>query len=174
MRFSARTAKPSRSRSTLRRCPKRARRGRHRFARQQQYSRVLLHKGDSLDDVVGYLAAKDLVFDRDAAALSNLQSLRRDVLFVPEAQGLVDVPSGCSRPTRLRGRRRRIRRDGITTMEDVLEEIGRHQRRARRRNGAHEKKGPAWEVDGRVTPPSSVPSASRSERGSAANRSAPR
>ena len=61
------------------------------FVRQQQYSRVLLHKGDSLDDVVGYLYAKDLVFDQNAESLPDLRSIRRDVLFVPETQGLLDV-----------------------------------------------------------------------------------
>jgi CBS domain containing-hemolysin-like protein len=124
------------------------------FVRQQQYSRVLLHKGDSLDDVVGYLYAKDLVFDVDAASLPNLQSLRRDVLFVPETQGLVDVLQRMQQShtpfavvvDEYGGT------SGIVTMEDVLEEIVGEIRDELDEEAARiEKKGTAWEVDGRVT-----------------------
>jgi CBS domain containing-hemolysin-like protein len=124
------------------------------FVRQQQYSRVLLHKGDSLDDVVGYLYAKDLVFDVDAASLPNLQSLRRDVLFVPETQGLVDVLQRMQQThtpfavvvDEYGGT------SGIVTMEDVLEEIVGEIRDELDEEAARiERKGPAWEVDGRVT-----------------------
>jgi CBS domain containing-hemolysin-like protein len=124
------------------------------FVRQQQYSRVLLHKGDSLDDVVGYLYAKDLVFDVDARSLPNLQSLKRDVLFVPETQGLVDVLQRMQQThtpfavvvDEYGGT------SGIVTMEDVLEEIVGEIRDELDEEAARiEKKGAAWEVDGRVT-----------------------
>jgi CBS domain containing-hemolysin-like protein len=124
------------------------------FVRQQQYSRVLLHKGDSLDDVVGYLYAKDLVFDVDARSMPDLQSLRRDVLFVPETQGLVDVLQRMQQShtpfavvvDEYGGT------SGIVTMEDVLEEIVGEIRDELDEEAARiERKGPAWEVDGRVT-----------------------
>jgi len=124
------------------------------FVRQQQYSRVLLHKGDSLDDVVGYLYAKDLAFDPNAAALSDLHAMRRDVLFVPETQGLVDVLQRMQQThtpfavvvDEYGGT------SGIVTMEDVLEEIVGEIRDELDEEAARiEKKGPAWEVDGRVT-----------------------
>ena len=96
------------------------------FVRQQQYSRVLLAKGDSLDDVVGYLYAKDLAFrSRRRRRCPTLQSLRRDVLFVPETQGLVDVLREMQQThtpfavvvDEYGGT------SGIVTMEDLLEEI---------------------------------------------------
>ncbi len=95
------------------------------FVRQQQYSRVLLVRGSSLDDVAGYLYVKDLAFAPELQALPNLESLRRNVLFVAETQGSMDVL-------------RRMQRahtpfavvvdeyggtSGIITMEDLLEEI---------------------------------------------------
>jgi len=124
------------------------------FVRLQQYSRVLLHKGDSLDDVVGYLYAKDLLFDAAAGALPNLQSVRRDALFVPETQGLVDVLQSMQRTQtpfavvvdEYGGT------SGIVTMEDLLEEIVGEIRDELDDEAARiEKKGAAWEVDGRVT-----------------------
>jgi CBS domain containing-hemolysin-like protein len=124
------------------------------FVRQQQYSRVLLHKGDSLDDVVGYLYAKDLLFDPAAPALTGLESLRRDPLFVPETQGLVDVLQRMQKThtpfavvvDEYGGT------SGIVTMEDLLEEIVGEIRDELDVEAARiEKKGAAWEVDGRVT-----------------------
>jgi CBS domain containing-hemolysin-like protein len=124
------------------------------FLRQQQYSRVLLCKGDSLDDVVGYLYAKDLLFDPDAAALPDLSSLRRDALFVPETQGLVDVLQRMQQThtpfavvvDEYGGT------SGIVTMEDLLEEIVGEIRDELDEEAARiEKKGTGWEVDGRVT-----------------------
>jgi CBS domain containing-hemolysin-like protein len=124
------------------------------FVRQQQYSRVLLHKGDSLDDVVGYLYAKDLVFNVDAASLPNLASIRRDALFVPETQGLVDVLRSMQQThtpfavvvDEYGGT------SGIVTMEDCLEEIVGEIRDELDEEAARiEKKGGVWEVDGRVT-----------------------
>jgi CBS domain containing-hemolysin-like protein len=124
------------------------------YVRQQQYSRVLLHKGDSLDDVAGYLYAKDLVFDPNAASLPDLSSIRREVLFVPETQGLVDVLSNMQQThtpfavvvDEYGGT------SGIVTMEDLLEEIVGDIRDELDDEAARiEKKGNAWEVDGRVT-----------------------
>ena len=124
------------------------------FLRQQQYSRVLLHRGDSLDDVAGYLYAKDLLFDLDAATLPNLESIRRDVLFVPETQGLVDVLQRMQQThtpfavvvDEYGGT------SGIVTMEDVIEEIVGEIRDELDEEAARiEKKGDVWEVDGRVT-----------------------
>jgi CBS domain containing-hemolysin-like protein len=124
------------------------------FVRQQQYSRVVLRKGDSLDDVVGYLYAKDLLFDPDALSLPDLHSLRRDVLFVPETQGLVDVLQRMQQThtpfavvvDEYGGT------SGIVTMEDLLEEIVGEIRDELDEEAARiEKKGAGWEVDGRVT-----------------------
>jgi CBS domain containing-hemolysin-like protein len=124
------------------------------FCRQQQYSRVLLHRGDSLDDVAGYLYAKDLLFDIDAATLPNLESMRREVLFVPETQGLVDVLERMQKAhtpfavvvDEYGGT------SGIVTMEDVVEEIvGEISDELDEEAARIEKKGDAWEVDGRMT-----------------------
>ena len=125
------------------------------FVRQQQYSRVLFIKGDSLDDVVGYLYAKDLVFDPNAETLCPISdSIRRDVLFVPETQGLVDVLRSMQQThtpfavvvDEYGGT------SGIVTMEDLLEEIVGEIRDELDEEAARiEKKGIAWEVDGRVT-----------------------
>jgi CBS domain containing-hemolysin-like protein len=123
------------------------------YVRQQQYSRVLLHEGDSLDHVVGYLYAKDLLFDPQAGALPDLQGIRRDVLFVPETQGLVDVLRNMQRThtpfavvvDEYGGT------SGIVTMEDLLEEIVGEIRDELDEEAARiEQRGAAWEVDGRV------------------------
>jgi CBS domain containing-hemolysin-like protein len=124
------------------------------FLRQQQYSRVLLHKGDSLDDVAGYLYAKDLLFDPSASTLPDLASVRRDALFVPETQGLVDVLQTMQRNhtpfavvvDEYGGT------SGIVTMEDLLEEIvGEIRDELDEETARVEKRGNTWEVDGRVT-----------------------
>jgi CBS domain containing-hemolysin-like protein len=124
------------------------------FLRHQQYSRVLLYKGDSLDDVAGYLYAKDLLFDPNALSLSDLSSVRRDALFVPETQGLVDVLQTMQRSNtpfavvvdEYGGT------SGIVTMEDLLEEIvGEIRDELDDETARVEKRGSAWEVDGRVT-----------------------
>jgi CBS domain containing-hemolysin-like protein len=121
--------------------------------RAQQYSRVPLSKGDELDQVVGYLYWKDVVqvLPGTPAELSTVESLRRDVLFVPESQSLVhvlrsmqtaqipfavvvDEYGGAS---------------GILTMEDLLEEIVGEIRDEFDDEGSRvEKRGDAWEVDG--------------------------
>jgi CBS domain containing-hemolysin-like protein len=91
----------------------------------QQFSRVLLTKGRSLDEVAGYLYAKDLIFAEDVEKLTTVAPLRRDVLFVAETQGLIEV---------LREMQKEHTpiavvvdeyggTSGILTMEDLLEEI---------------------------------------------------
>ena len=45
----------------------------------------------SLDDVVGYLYAKDFLLDPASSRLPTIETLRREVLFVPETQSLLDV-----------------------------------------------------------------------------------
>jgi len=95
------------------------------FVRAHQYSRIPLTNSRSLDDVAGYLYAKDFVLHPGARALPDLTTLRRDILFVPEVQSGVDV---------LREMQRKQvpiavvvdeygGTSGILTMEDLLEEI---------------------------------------------------
>jgi CBS domain containing-hemolysin-like protein len=93
--------------------------------RKLEFSRVILTKGRSLDEVAGYLYAKDFLLNPESLSFPNLWTLKRDILFVPEAQGLVDV---------LREMQREHTpiavvvdeyggTSGILTMEDLLEEI---------------------------------------------------
>jgi CBS domain containing-hemolysin-like protein len=93
--------------------------------RAKQYSRIPLTAGRSLDEVLGYLYAKDLLLYRDVRSVSDLRPLRRDVLFVPEVQSGIDV---------LREMQRKQvpiavvvdeygGTSGLLTMEDLLEEI---------------------------------------------------
>ena len=97
----------------------------HDFVNTHQFSRVVLTNGRSLDDVAGYLYAKDFLLHPDARSLRDLAALRRDILFVPEVQGGIDV---------LREMQRKQvpiavvvdeygGTSGIVTMEDLLEEI---------------------------------------------------
>ena len=90
-----------------------------------QYSRILLTKERSLDEIVGYLYAKDLLLDVEAESLPSLEPVRRQVLFVPETQDLLHV---------LRAMQKAQTQiavvvdeyggtSGIVTMEDLLEEI---------------------------------------------------
>jgi CBS domain containing-hemolysin-like protein len=93
--------------------------------REQQYSRVVLTKGRSMDEVAGYLYAKDFLMDPNAEKLPNLWSLRRDLLFVPETQRLIDVMREMQKSQtpiavvvdEYGGS------SGLVTMEDLLEEI---------------------------------------------------
>ncbi len=90
-----------------------------------QFSRVLLTKERSLDEVAGYLYAKDFLLDEKAHDLPNLLTLKRDVLFVPESKGLMEVLREMQRTQipfavvfdEYGGS------SGIITMEDLLEEI---------------------------------------------------
>jgi CBS domain containing-hemolysin-like protein len=122
------------------------------FVRQQQYSRVLLYQG-SLDQVVGYLYVKDLLFGPGSADLPDLTSIKREVLFVPESQGLVDVLGVMQRAhtpfavvvDEYGGT------SGIVTMEDILEEIVGDIRDELDVEAARiEKRDDGWEVEGDV------------------------
>jgi magnesium and cobalt exporter, CNNM family len=127
------------------------------FVRAHQYSRVLLTNQRSLDEIAGYLYAKDFLLHPDARTMPNLWSLRREVLFVPEVQSGVDV---------LREMQRKQvpiavvvdeygGTSGLVTMEDLLEEIvgeirdefDEEPQKIIRIPGAEE----AWEVDGRAS-----------------------
>jgi CBS domain containing-hemolysin-like protein len=93
--------------------------------RHLEFSRVVLSKVRSLDEVAGYLYVKDFLLDPEAVKLPNLWPLRRDALFVPETQNLVDVLREMQRAhtpiavvvDEYGGT------SGIITMEDLLEEI---------------------------------------------------
>ena len=93
--------------------------------RKLEFSRVILTKSRSLDEIAGYLYAKDFFLTPESLQFPNLWTLKRDILFVPEAQGLLDV---------LREMQREHTpiaivvdeyggTSGIVTMEDLLEEI---------------------------------------------------
>jgi CBS domain containing-hemolysin-like protein len=96
-----------------------------RQIRTHQYSRVVLTKDHSVDEIAGYLYAKDFLVDPAASKLKDLTSVRRDILFVPETQSLLDVLRNMQRAQipiavvvdEYGGT------SGILTMEDLLEEI---------------------------------------------------
>ena len=96
-----------------------------RQIRTHQFSRVVLTKDHSVDEIAGYLYAKDFLVDPAATKLKDLVSVRRDILFVPETQGLLDVLRNMQRAQipiaivvdEYGGT------SGIVTMEDLLEEI---------------------------------------------------
>jgi CBS domain containing-hemolysin-like protein len=121
-----------------------------------KFSRVLLIRS-SLDDVVGYLYAKDFFLDPGARTRRSLRGLERRVFFFPEARDglsalrdmqreqtpfavVVDEFGGTS---------------GIITMEDLIEDIVGQIRdeldvepaRVARVTGEQN----AWDVDGRAT-----------------------
>jgi putative hemolysin len=128
----------------------------HDFVSTHQFSRVVLTNGRSLDDIAGYLYAKDFLLHPDADALAELSPLRRDILFVPEVQSGIDV---------LREMQRKQipiavvvdeygGTSGIVTMEDLLEgivgeirdEFDEEPQRVVKTPGADN----VWEVDGRA------------------------
>ena len=123
--------------------------------RRQGYSRFVLTRGKSFDEVVGYFYAKDLLTRADAEDLKSLKSLRRDILFVPETRGLllvlremqehqlhiaivVDEYGGTS---------------GLVSMEDLLEEIVGEIRDEHDEEPPHvqEVRPGLWDVDARAT-----------------------
>ncbi|MDP9001224.1 MAG: hemolysin family protein [Myxococcota bacterium] len=129
----------------------------HDFVRTHQFSRIVLTNGRSLDDVAGYLYAKDFLLHPAADKLSDMAQLRRDILFVPEVQSGVDV---------LREMQRKQvpiavvvdeygGTSGILTMEDLLEEIVGEIRDEFDEEPQKVLKVPGtegvWEVDGRAT-----------------------
>ncbi len=93
--------------------------------RTHQYSRVILTKDRSVDEVAGYLYAKDFLLDPENAKLPSLVTVKREVLFVPETQSLLDVLRDMQKSQipiavvvdEYGGT------SGIVTMEDLLEEI---------------------------------------------------
>jgi CBS domain containing-hemolysin-like protein len=125
--------------------------------RTHQFSRVLLTKERSVDEIAGYLYAKDFLLDPAAANLPDLTSVRREILFVPESQTLLDVLREMQRAQipiavvvdEYGGT------SGILTMEDLLEEIVGEIRdeldveTARVSHVANEEN--AWDVDARAT-----------------------
>jgi CBS domain containing-hemolysin-like protein len=96
-----------------------------RQLRTHQYSRVVLTKERSVDEVAGYLYSKDFLIDPAASRLADLSSVRREILFVPETQSLLEVLRAMQRAQipiavvvdEYGGT------SGILTMEDLLEEI---------------------------------------------------
>jgi CBS domain containing-hemolysin-like protein len=128
-----------------------------RFVRSHQYSRILLTKGRSLDEVAGYLYAKDFLLHPDATLLSDVTALRRDILFVSEVQNGVDVMREMQRKQtpiavvvdEYGGT------SGIVTMEDLLEEIvgeirDEFDEEPQKVTKIAGEEG-IWEVDGRAT-----------------------
>ena len=95
------------------------------FFFQHEYSRMPLTKGDSLDEVLGYVYVKDFFRARNNLELESLAGLRREVLFVPETQELVNVlrsMQNANSPLAM------VVDEyggvsGLITMEDLLEEI---------------------------------------------------
>jgi CBS domain containing-hemolysin-like protein len=127
------------------------------FIRQHQYSRILLTKTRSLDDVAGYLYAKDFLLHQDSRAMPDLAPLRRDVIFVAEPQNGMDV----MRDMQQKHVPLAVVVDeyggtsGIVTMEDLLEEIVGEIRdefdEEPQRVMRAPKEPDAWDVDGRAT-----------------------
>ena len=96
-----------------------------KILRDLQYSRIVLTKGRSLDEVAGYLYAKDVFLNETGLEGLHLDSLRRDVLFVPEQKSLLDLLREMQKTQipiaivvdEYGGS------SGIVTLEDLLEEI---------------------------------------------------
>ena len=96
-----------------------------KILRDLQYSRIVLTKGRSLDEVAGYLYAKDVFLNETGLDGLHLDSLRRDVLFVPEQKSLLDLLREMQKTQipiaivvdEYGGS------SGIVTLEDLLEEI---------------------------------------------------
>jgi CBS domain containing-hemolysin-like protein len=121
--------------------------------RAQEFSRVPLSKEQEIDQIVGYLYWKDIVREERSAELPNLERLKRDVLFVPSSQALVNVLREMQRTRtpfavvvdEYGGTA------GIITMEDLLEEIvGEIRDESDVEPLRIEKRGDVWEADGAV------------------------
>ena len=128
-----------------------------RQIRTHQYSRVVLTRDHNIDEIAGYLYAKDFLVDPAASKLKDLTSVRRDILFVPETQSLLDVLRNMQRAQipiavvvdEYGGT------SGIVTMEDLLEEIVGEIRDELDVEAARVVPVPnvegAWDVDARAT-----------------------
>jgi len=122
--------------------------------RRHEFSRVLLYEG-SIDEVVGYLYAKDFLLDETARAHADLRAHARRTLFVPESRDglgvlremqrshvplavVVDEYGGTS---------------GIVTFEDLVEEVfgDLHDELDREPEKIVARGDDAWEVDAAVT-----------------------
>ena len=126
-----------------------------KILRDLQYSRIVLTKGRSLDEVAGYLYAKDVFLDETGHEHANLAVLRRDVLFVPEQKGCLDLLREMQKTQipiaivvdEYGGS------SGIVTLEDLLEEIVGEIRDEFDEEPAHVSRvgeTNAWDVDGRA------------------------
>ena len=125
--------------------------------RTHQYSRVILTKERSVDEVAGYLYAKDFLLDPANTQLPSLETVKRELLFVPETQSLLDVLRDMQKShipiavvvDEYGGT------SGIVTMEDLLEEIVGEIRDELDEEAARVVKvaseSNAWDVDARVT-----------------------
>lgn len=95
------------------------------FTQKHQYSRIVLTKEKSLDDIAGYLYAKDFLLSGDFRRFEDLSGMRRDILFVPETERGADVLRDMQRShiplaivvDEYGGTR------GLVTIEDLIEEI---------------------------------------------------
>ncbi len=124
--------------------------------KRHAFSRVVVY-GTSIDDVLGYVYAKDVFFDEHARSRPDLRGLERHALFVPETRDGLDV---------LRDMQQRQTpfavvvdeyggTSGVVTMEDLVEEVfgdirdelDEESDRIVRLKGTV----PAWEVDARTT-----------------------
>lgn len=124
--------------------------------KKHEYSRVLLH-GATLDEVVGYLYAKDFLFEDDARDRRDLRGLERQALFVPEQRECL----GVLREMQRTGTPLAVVVDeyggtsGMVTAEDLVEEV---LGEIRDESDAEAEKivrlddeASAWDVDARAT-----------------------
>ncbi len=96
-----------------------------KMLRDAMYSRVLVMRDKGVDDIAGYLYVKDFLAFSDAQEMPSVESLLREVLFVPETTTLVDALKAMQK------KRTHIAvvvdeyggTSGLLTLEDLLEEI---------------------------------------------------